>query len=702
MEKGDFQTLTNNDICKLGEQDSGIRTRVEIQNFYELREDCKKRHCLFEDPEFPANSSSLFFSKRATKPYVWKRPQEIVENPQLFVSGATRFDIKQGLLGDCWLLAALANLTLHEDILNFVVPRDQGFNDSYAGIFHFRFWQYGRWVDVVIDDRLPTYKEKLVFLHSAERNEFWSALLEKAYAKLHGSYEALEGGTTSEAMVDLTGGVSEMFDLHAGQRDVYKILLKAYERSSLLSCNILLDAKELEEQTEDGLVIRHAYSITKVKYFHVKTPRREGMMPLIRLRNPWGNDVEWKGSWSDKSKEWKLVTDEEKKNEDLTFDNDGEFWMSFKDFSERFTNIEICSLSPDAMVEGMALRGGQHMWKMSMFEGDWVKNVTAGGCSNNLDTFSCNPQYLVALVDPDEGDTDNKCTLIVALMQKNRRKQRKMGKQTLTIGFEIYHLEDPDNIPKPLNRGFFRKHHPVNISPYIDLREVSCRFRLKPGIYCIVPSTFYAGEEGEFLIRVFTETNHKLMEHDIEVNLIENNHMVPHFRAHELQDVKQFFYQIAGEDMEVSWEKLKEILDFVTKNYPKREEFSKEVCRSMIAMMDVDRSGKLSFEEFKVLWAAIEHWKGVFRIYEKNRSGFMNAGDLKQALSSAGYHLNYRILNVLVHRYGNLKGEIAFSDFIMCAIRLKAMIVAFRKQERENSDIATFSIDQWIEQTLYS
>jgi hypothetical protein len=71
----------------------------------------------WEDPDFPASDSSLFRSwKRpaylpASSLLQWKRPTELVENPEFVTDGVTKFDIHQGLLGDCWFLAPLDALT---------------------------------------------------------------------------------------------------------------------------------------------------------------------------------------------------------------------------------------------------------------------------------------------------------------------------------------------------------------------------------------------------------------------------------------------------------------------------------------------------------------------------------------------------------------------------------------------------------------
>ncbi|XP_023725351.1 calpain-A isoform X4 [Cryptotermes secundus] len=694
-------------IFRLGEKGSGLRARGQVQDFFKIRDQCLEEGTLFEDPEFPAEDSSIYFSKTPPRPIEWKRPMEIADNPELFVEGASRFDVQQGELGDCWLLAAVANLTLNRALFSQVVPDDQSFGDKYAGIFHFRFWQYGRWVDVVIDDRLPTYGGRLVFLHSSEHNEFWSALLEKAYAKLHGSYEALKGGTTCEAMEDFTGGVTEMYELNQAPPNLYRIMLKAYERSSLMGCSIEPDPNVVEAQTPEGLIKGHAYSVTKVKYVDIQTPRSSGKIPLIRIRNPWGNEAEWNGPWSDKSPEWRFIPDEEKEEIGLTFDEDGEFWMSYKDFQKHFSRLEICNLNPDSLTEEELLRSHKRKWEMSMFECEWVRGVTAGGCRNYLETFWHNPQYRITLEDPDEEDDDNKCTVIVALMQKNHRSQRKMGIECLTIGFAMYHLKDPDNLPKPLDLNFFKYNASVARSQsFINLREVSCRFKLPPGVYCIVPSTFEPNEEGEFILRVFSEHKNHMEENDEEVGLGKVDDRVvkqPEPEEEKTQDkVKEFFCKIAGEDMEIDWMELKEILDYAMRNETKKEGFSKDVCRSMVAMMDVDRSGKLGFEEFKALWVDIRHWKAVFKLYDKDDSGCLSAFELRQALNSAGYRLNNHILNILAHRYSTKNGMITFDDFMMCAVRLKTMIDIFREKDTDNTNTATFTMEEWVEKTLYS
>jgi len=71
-----------------------------------------------------------------------------------------------------------------------------------CGIFRFRFYHLGEWIDILIDDILPTKNAAI-----AVKNEYWMLLLEKAYAKFLGSYDALAGGDPCWALCNLTGGI---------------------------------------------------------------------------------------------------------------------------------------------------------------------------------------------------------------------------------------------------------------------------------------------------------------------------------------------------------------------------------------------------------------------------------------------------------------------------------------------------------------
>lgn len=102
--------------------------------------------------------------------------------------------------------------------------------------------------------------------------------------------------------------------------------------------------------------------------------------------------------------------------------------------------------------------------------------------------------------------------------------------------------------------------------------------------------------------------------------------------------------------------------------------FSKDVCRSMVAMLDTDQSGKLGFEEFQQLLYDIAKWKAVFKLYDTDASGRLSTFELREALNSAGYKLNNKILNALAHRYSGRDGTITFDDFIMCAVKIKTMM----------------------------
>ena len=82
-----------------------------------------------------------------------------------------------------------------EELLHRVLPPDQPlYGKGYTGKIKLKIWQFGDWKEVIIDDKLPILKGKHIYAHCADPTEFWVALIEKAFAKLCGSYEAIEGG----------------------------------------------------------------------------------------------------------------------------------------------------------------------------------------------------------------------------------------------------------------------------------------------------------------------------------------------------------------------------------------------------------------------------------------------------------------------------------------------------------------------------
>uniref|UniRef100_A0A3Q2VUQ2 Calpain-1 catalytic subunit n=1 Tax=Haplochromis burtoni TaxID=8153 RepID=A0A3Q2VUQ2_HAPBU len=643
------------------------------QDYDSLKAQCLQSGRLFEDSLFPAVASSLGFNELGprsakTSGMRWMRPTELCKRPEFIVDGATRTDICQGALGDCWLLAAIASLTLNDHLLHRVVPHGQGFQQGYAGIFHFQFWQFGEWVDVVIDDRLPARDGKLLFVHSKDGTEFWSALMEKAYAKLNGCYEALSGGSTCEGFEDFTGGVTEMYDLNKAPSDLFSIIRRAVERGSLLGCSIdITSANDMEAVTFKKLVKGHAYSLTGVE----EVSYRGNMTKLVRIRNPWG-EVEWTGAWSDDAREWDSI-DPSARSRLQNRSEDGEFWMSYTDFLREFSRLEICNLTADALQNSQMKK-----WSSSLFQGEWRRGSTAGGCRNYPASFWLNPQFKIMLQNPDmQGNPD--CSFVVALMQKDRRKKRQEGQDMETIGFALYEFKGSSGVH--LKRDFFLSHaSSARSETFINLREVSSRLKLPKGEYIIVPSTFEPNKDGDFVLRVFSEKPVQLHESQID----------PSF--------KNLFRQLAGADMEISVTELQTILNRIISKHKdlKTDGFSQEACRSMINLMDTDGSGKLGLTEFHVLWEKIKRYLTVFRQFDVDKSGTMSSYEMRMALESAGFKLTNHLFQLIILRYTEADMAVDFDNFVTCLVRLETMF----KFSFINPN--TLFVLQWITLTMFA
>ena len=98
------------------------------------------------------------------------------------------------------------------------------------------------------------------------------AMIEKAFAKLKGNYERLNGGNTSEAMVQLTGGVSEKINLKVMEptQDFWNQTKTLVDAGHLVGCALIKRSetgKQIDGRSALGIQFNHAYTLSRMQEF---------------------------------------------------------------------------------------------------------------------------------------------------------------------------------------------------------------------------------------------------------------------------------------------------------------------------------------------------------------------------------------------------------------------------------------------------
>jgi len=500
---------------------------------------------LWVDPEFKedgalyrrasAGGGAPKITFNGGRPIQWLRPHELKgASPgdiELVKDGVSSGDVIQGELGDCYLLGAMSSIAAatHRGVPGALLKRliKTGSAELALGFVTFEMYSFGEWVETTVDTLLPCDESGApLFAHCKDTGEMWVPLLEKAYAKLYGSYEALDGGNVTAAIVDLSGGVGERIDLldedtvvEISDGSLWQRLLRYQTKENyMLACALVRDevvdrgTKADPHATDLGILVNHAYTLLDVR--EVGEPYKDSSKArLLKLRNPWG-DGEWKGPWSDNDGMWRTPLGARAlRTLGVTFDDDGTFWLSWEDFQAHFNKVYVVRVvdSVDGTAAGAAQRATADQWFRYELEGEWTEQ-TAGGCFN-FPSWRVNPQFalqtaetthayfLLMQPDPkmcgsadrggDEGGPKYEMKIGMYVMKGKAGMMRK-------VLYDSEEIEGDDV---------------VDSTPYMAYREVQANTMDEEGedalpphtplVLC--PSTFAPGKTGRFRVVVMTE-----------------------------------------------------------------------------------------------------------------------------------------------------------------------------------------------------
>jgi hypothetical protein len=370
----------------------------------------------FIDYEFPPKSTSLEGDPPLLRPVqqrppvnatVWAPASTIAE-----FSGSALFGLTSEPIGD-WLdeispdngglyptFAAICEYPGQVEALFNMSPNVNSF-----GMYH--IWLYDIWQSIW---RRMTLDEYVPVVRGDEQGSampwgggsglmLWTLLLEKALAKLCGSFDALHRSEPGALLMALTG---QQFGIRCWVRDGHwwarwRYLQPDFQKSSQSASSALANEPDTHRRVrgntvlkcpverEPGTWFQHDgfFSVAEglhkenVLLFACKDPgvdpagerspcrldpngsgivngagysllqlveSEEHGLKLVQLRNIWGPRMQWTGAWSAQSTEWEMLPEVRRRYRRQEHEGSGRFWMSWEDFCSVFDRVYICPM----------------------------------------------------------------------------------------------------------------------------------------------------------------------------------------------------------------------------------------------------------------------------------------------------------------------------------------------------------------------
>jgi hypothetical protein len=282
----------------------------------------------FLDEDFPTQNSWWAgghpdeLNEMGQQPAKWVRLSDMQSSLNVF--GLKPYSqVFQGSRTNGYLIEAMQAIAMRPSLVRKLFLRF----DTELGVYIIRLYKNGMWVSVIVDDYIPLDERDVPMC--AVNDNFpticWATLLEKAYAKLHHSYEAIgDGGSVSAAMMDLTGGLGGVFHVREIAPDRLFVYLHELQADTLFAAR-----PDTRECARRGVRLLNApYTIHRSTqnegrcWIQLCCPSMVGgpfddIVPSSLLHNP---------AYPER------VTD-------------GCFWMSVEDFQNYFSVIFECRLT---------------------------------------------------------------------------------------------------------------------------------------------------------------------------------------------------------------------------------------------------------------------------------------------------------------------------------------------------------------------